>query len=271
MAQERSLTPGRRPVPKTYRVPEDIYAATTALADMFHGGVFSRVGEDAVCEYLTELGLLPASSKAGIMPRPETVTTEEASRASLEDIRELLEAMHGRIRSSTTAHFVLRSTTNKQLRAAFAKWPNVPEFVYPRIKRYEYDSTTPTKLFVHQRTQIALNELSEHLKLQIPNISLAKCIHISIRHKCKAVGVDPLELWRDRKPFTRPAFTRLPHPDTTYDTRSLEERAMAVTLALKVLADATLAHGFDLAVLPPGVSSAAERLFAALETTPLEE
>jgi hypothetical protein len=271
MAHERSLTPGRRPVPKTYRLPEDLHIATAALADMFHGGVFSRVGEDAVCEHMTHLALLPRSKPAADMPVPETMTTEDAVRASLDDIRELVEAMNGRLRSSTTAHYVLRKATNKQLRAAVAAWPNVADFVYPRVKRYEYDSTTPTKLFIHQRTLVALNTWGETMKQNVPGSSIAKCIHLAIRYKCDNVGLNTIEMWRDGKRFTHPTFKRLPHPDTTYDTRSLEERAMAITMALKVLADATLAHGFETKTLPANVASAFERFFAALDTTNTEE
>ena len=270
MATERSITPGRKAAPKNYRLPEELFVAVSAMSDLFHAGTIIRVGEDAVAEQLIELGFLPSTKKAAVMPTAETVTTKEAVAASLEDIRELLESMHSRLKSTMRARFILRASTNKQLATAFARWPNVADIVIPRPVKESHE-LLPLKLFVHPRTQIALDEYVEALRGQYPDASLSMAIHLSIRRKCTLVGLDPLELWRTGKPFLRPTFTRLPHPDVTYETRSFEERAIAIHMALKVLGDATVAHGLDALVLPTPLQDTIERFFGAVALTTLEE
>lgn len=270
MPRERSLTPGRKALARTYRLPDDLFVAASALADLFHVGMLTRVGEDAVAEQLIELGYLPATKKAAAMPTSATATTDAAVRAALDDIRELLEAMHGRLRSTSTSRFGLRQSTRKQLLAAFARWPHVPAFKAPRPEHHAHEQH-PIKLFIHPRTQVALDEWVVALHTQMPGASLSKAVHIALRAKCERVGLDPLEQWRTKAVFTTPAFTRLPHPDATYDTRSLEERAIAITMAMGILGEATVRLGLGTQVLPREVLDSVERVTGALETTELEE
>jgi hypothetical protein len=270
MPTERSITPGRKALAKTYRLPEDLYLAAASLSDLFHAGTLTRVAEDAVSEQLIELGYLTATKKAAVFPQRDAITTDAAVLSSLEDIRELLEAMHGRLRSTSTSRFVLRQSTLKALKAALSRWPNVPEWKPQRPRKGEHEHH-PIKLHIHPRTQIALDEWVETLKTQYPDASLSKAIHIAIRAKCERVGLDPLQLWRERGAFTTPVFTRFPHPDATWDTRSLEERAVAITMALEVLGAAVVEHKLSIQTLPSVVQDSVDRLMGALSTTTLEE
>jgi hypothetical protein len=129
----------------------------------------------------------------------------------------------------------------------------------------------PIKLFIHPRTQVALDEWVAALHTQIPGASLSKAVHIALRAKCEHVGLDPIEQWRTKAVFPTPAFTRLPHPDATYDTRSLEERAIAITMAMGILGEATVRLGLGTQVLPREMLDSVERVTGALETTELEE
>lgn len=267
MATERSsVSPIKRALTKSYRVDPDLRPAVLAMADLLHASVASRVVEDAVVESLLELGYLPSGTKRGLMPTVADTTTPAKAAGAQDSLCDLFDALSGRLQSSSaSASFFARAVTLSSLENAVETFPQQPPFFWPARKGVDAaELDLPQKMWMHPRTELALRAWVDELMKRSTKASASSAIQQAIRLKIENLGMDPTEFIADpKKVWKRPVWKKLPHPDATFETRSLEERLLALLQALENLAAAGVAHGYR-AVLSPRLKGSAERFLSLM-------